>query len=301
VILEGAEEINDAYVLELPPAATTKPERHMFEELVYVISGRGASMIWNQDGPKRTFEWHWGSLFAVPLNAWHQLFNGQGDEPVRLFVVSTAPIVMNLYRDIDFVFNNNYSFLSRFDGREDFFSGQGTALDGRVWQTNFLEDVRTFPLIQWKERGAGGFNRMFQLAGSASWAHISEFPVGTYKKAHRHGPGAHVIIIGGEGYSLLWQEGKEKIQVPWKEGSLIVPPNMWFHQHFNTGPTPARYLALHKARLSTLDSRVDVSLKEGGNQIEYEDEDPYVGDLFQNELTKRGVENRMPLRKTERR
>jgi oxalate decarboxylase/phosphoglucose isomerase-like protein (cupin superfamily) len=273
----------------------------MFEEIVYVVSGRGASMIWNSDGPKRTFEWHRGSLFAVPLNAWHQLFNGQGDQPVRLFVVSTAPIVMNLYRDIDFVFNNTYSFMSRFDGREDFFNGQGTSLDGRIWQTNFLEDVRTFPLIQWKERGAGGFNRNFHLAGSASWAHISEFPVGTYKKAHRHGPGAHVVIISGEGYSLLWQEGKEKIQVPWKEGSLIVPPNMWFHQHFNTGPAPARYLAIHKARLSASDSRVDVSLKEGGNQIEYEDEDPSVGELFRKELANRGVENRMPSRRLEKR
>ncbi len=41
VRLQGAENLNDAYVLEIPPGAETTPQRHMYEELVYVVQGRG--------------------------------------------------------------------------------------------------------------------------------------------------------------------------------------------------------------------------------------------------------------------
>ena len=303
IVLQGAEDVNNAYVLEISGGGSVQPERHLYEEMVYVLSGRGATTVWNEGGPKRTFEWHEGSLFAIPLNAWHQFFNGQGSEAARFYVVSSAPLVMNLYHNLDFVFNCGFNFTDRFDGRQDFFNAEGQELGGRVWETNFVEDVRTFPLMAWKERGGGGVNRFFEIADSTLTAHASQFPVGTYKKGHRHGPGANVIIVQGQGYSLLWQGGKEseRVKVDWKVGSVLGPPNMWFHQHFNTGAGPAKYLAIRwGSRKYPLfknvgkRGKVDVSVKEGGNQIEYEDEDPSIRKLFEQELAKNGVECRMP-------
>ena len=107
-------------------------------------------------------------------------------------------------------------------------------------------------LYAWNERGAGGINSMFEMAGNLSKAHISEFPVGTYKKAHRHGPGANLVLLSGDaGFSLLWTKDdmSDIRKADWKVGSLVIVPNDGtYHQHFNSGTRRARYMALTRAR-----------------------------------------------------
>ncbi|HEY8694527.1 MAG TPA: ethanolamine ammonia lyase-activating protein [Chloroflexota bacterium] len=299
--LDGNGGTNDCYVVEIPGGGSLAPAHQMFEELIWVVEGSGATQVWYDENKKLSFEWNTGSLFSIPLNAWHQHHNGQGNKSARLLAVTTAPTVISLYHNLDFVFNCDHKFSDRFAGDEDYFNGQGKLHLRRVLSTNFVPDTYSQELYGWKERGAGGRNVMFELAHNTLAAHISEFPVGTYKKAHRHGPGAHVIILSGQGYSLLWPQGGEIREAKWKPGSMVVPPNAWFHQHFNSGATPARYLALRwgsqryvSGAFFAADAQLaDVDVKKGGAQIEYPDEDAHIHNLFEGYLDKAGATCRM--------
>lgn len=299
ICLEGSGETDDACIYEIAPGKSLKPERHFFEEIVYVVKGRGATTVWQESGAKQTFEWQEGSLFSPPFNAWHQHFNGSGGEPARLAAVTSAPIMINLIHNIDFIFGCDYLFKDRFDSREDYFSGQGRWLPGLTWETNFVADARNFQLLDRSERGAGGSLAHFELSGNTMCAHISQFPVGTYKKAHRHGPGSHVLVLSGKGYSLMWREGEPLQRFDWGAGSLIVPPERWFHQHFNAGAEPARYLALRWGSkkffgiMGEGSDRPFKDIKQGGDQIEYEDEDPAVRRMFEEALARVGIDSKM--------
>lgn len=294
--LIGTEDSNDAYICEIPPGGKLEPQRHLYEEMIYVLAGRGATSVWLENGQKQTFEWQAGSLFAIPLNFSYQHFNGSGKEPARYFAVTDAPLVMNLFHNEDFIFRNPFVFSDRYQPRPDYWSSEGIKYTERLRGCNFISDVRTFTLVNSLARGAGASIMCFEMTDNTMASHIAEFPVGTYKKAHRHGPGAHVVIIAGKGYSLMWLEGEEKRKFDWHEGSVIVPPNLWFHQHFNSGAKPARYLALRwnsqKHKMGR-QFRLDEDVKKGGDQIEYEDEDSEVRKLFEEELAKEGVESKM--------
>jgi quercetin dioxygenase-like cupin family protein len=304
--LEGAGWENAAYVCEIHPGKTLIPQRHLFEENIYILKGQGETKVWNTSGAKQTVEWREGSLFAVPLNAWHQHVNTSKDQSVRYVAVTLAPSMINIFRDTNFIFKAPYDFKERFDGEEGYFSGKEKVFKdpygfkGQILETNFVHDLPNHILGEREERGAGGGNTRFEMAGSSTDCHVSEFPVGTYKKGHRHGPSAHVLILKGKGYSLMWQEGGPVQRFDWHEGSLLVPPDQWWHQHFNGGDTPARYLAFHGMRSRKYKIGIKLSeakdVKAGGDQIEYEDEAPEIREMFERELAKSGIKSQMPLR-----
>ena len=306
VHLKGRGDFLCMFVFELPPSAATAPQRHLYEEVFYVLDGRGSTTIETQDGRRHSFEWGPRSLFAIPLNARYRLFNGSGGAPARLVSTANLPAVLNMFHDEDFVFANGHDFEARV-GNAKYFSGEGDFIPIRpgnhLWETNFVPDLGAIELQPWSDRGAGGSNIMFILADGTMHAHISEMPVGTYKKAHRHPADFHVMCVTGTGYSLLWYEGeRDWVRVDWKHGTVFAPPDAMFHQHFNTSAVPARYLAtaygslrypFTEGKRRALFGGVSTSVKAGGNQIEYADQDARVHELFRQETAKNGVAVRM--------
>ena len=153
---------------------------------------------------------------------------------------------------------------------------------------------RTFPVFGWwttalAARAQGAF--CLHLSANTISAHIEEYPGGTYPRAHWHGPGAHILILSGEGYSFMWV--KPRTRIDWRPGSLFVPPAKSFHQHFNPGKEPVRYLALKPwgftYQVEDLVKTLEVEAA-GGTQIDYKDQDPEIHRAFVQECEKRGIE-----------
>ncbi len=306
----GDQERVSLQVIEIPPKGELKPEHHMYEAVMFVMSGAGATTIWQEGEPKRTVEWEKGSLLAIPLNAWHQEFNSSSEKPCRILFGTNMAQVINLYRNLDFVFNNPFSFKDRYGyamGAD--YADKGKHWNLRLFQTNFVADTGSFALDSWAEKGTRTSIMRLFMGNSGSQIHILEVSEGTYVTAHRHGPGAHVIVIGGEGYELMFMPGDEKNperrrKVPLRPYGVIAPYLNEFHQHFNTGKGPLRQLAFKgwEQSPSTITARGTydpMGAARSDNpyayafKLRYDSEDPSIREEYYRELEKKGIALRL--------
>jgi oxalate decarboxylase/phosphoglucose isomerase-like protein (cupin superfamily) len=304
--LEGQQGITETRVSEVPARAVLPPVRLAFDEVVYVAQGRGATTVWRSGGARKSFEWHANSMFLLPRHHFHQFSNTSGTQPARLLHYNYFPLLLSASPDPD-----AFILTDRGDAGEPMREVDLEALYAeptlrktadedviwkrrqQVWVGSFFPDMSAWDKLNVNQnRGAGGRSVAMEFPGSEISCHMSMFPSRTYKKAHRHGPGRAIVIPAGEGYSVMWEEGQPKVVAPWKPGSLITPPNRWFHQHFNVGPSPARYLAFHPPM--QFDGHAERIEDRQRDQIEYVDEEPGMRERFEAELAKRGLASLIP-------
>lgn len=322
VNLTGNEATDATFIFELQAGARTHAHRYMFEETIFVLDGEGETTVWYDRNHQQTFKWQKNSLFSPPLNVWRQ---HQAKSMAKLVSFHDLPIVLDLLHNADFVFSNDFVFRDRYNNQPDYFvlnpekfAHYGSAAgfsesekqEARLVEGGLIPDINNLQMYEAKKRGAKNKTVEVVLSDNTMQTHISEFEVGTYKRAHRHGPGSQILSLNSIGYTLAWQgspkysEAREHIRVDWTEGAMFTPPDRWYHQHFNIGDAPARYMATswiggkfwakglggggrtHRLNL--------VKYQDGGNMIDYSDEDPMVRSLFEEELKKHGIPLRMP-------
>ncbi|MGH3746634.1 MAG: hypothetical protein ACRDT8_04460, partial [Micromonosporaceae bacterium] len=124
VNLKGRGDFINVVVMEVPPGGAVDPQQHLYEEVVYVLSGNGSTVVEMPDGQRHSFEWGPRSLFALPLNYRYRHYNASGFEPARLASTTNLPMTLNLYHNESFIFGNSHEFPERLGG-ERHFSGEG--------------------------------------------------------------------------------------------------------------------------------------------------------------------------------
>ncbi|TMG95102.1 MAG: cupin domain-containing protein [Betaproteobacteria bacterium] len=88
--------LNEPYMQIIPPGSRSGRHRHLAEECLYVVEGRGYDLHqdcdveitdtyhWKPQAEVKRWEWEAGDVIYIPPNTIHQHFNAASDRPVRL-------------------------------------------------------------------------------------------------------------------------------------------------------------------------------------------------------------------------
>ena len=86
----------DAYMQIIPAGSRSGRHRHLAEECLYVVEGRGYDLHqdcdveitdtyhWKPQAEVKRWEWEAGDVIYIPPNTIHQHFNASTEKPVRL-------------------------------------------------------------------------------------------------------------------------------------------------------------------------------------------------------------------------
>lgn len=326
LFLDGLADVKGMYVVEVPSGGALNPEKHMYDEFFLVIEGRGSTEVWREGQPKpHVFEWQPGTLFSAPLNAWHRIVNATSS-PALLLAATNAPPVFNIYQSHRYVFENNYDFVERFDGSDDFFKPktelEAEPVRGRASiRSNVFTDIINceLPLDNQRLPGYRRIQPAFHgfIPEPSAGGFIAQYPSGRYSKGHYHKSGAVIVCLKGRGYSFNWpnelgphpwENGHgDKVQITeYKDGGLVAAApggGNWFHQHFSIGKEGMRTInywggpsggwGLWDEEGEDVKAGNLFSLADGGRTIMYHEEDPYIRTYYAQRLAEQGVETAM--------
>ena len=243
----------DVTLVEIPPGGNLAAHRHLAEEMIYIVSGKGYSLLWNRsEGNKQRYEWAEGDFLSPSLNAWHQHFNGSSDTPARYLSITTSPLTENVFHNGAFLSSSDFSFEERWQNAV----GKKPAYEGNV--TTGSERVRMdvghlLPNLisrEMKDRREQVLGITITPEGDMAGNRLLEMEVREYlgpdtsSAYHRHLWETIYFVLKGEGYALLQREGEPERRVDWKEGELFIVEANEYHIHRPRPGASARLLQM---------------------------------------------------------
>lgn len=103
----------ELFMQEIPPGSRSGKHRHMAEEVLFILEGKGYDLHWDVnveigdryewkivEEPKR-FDWEEGDLVYIPPNTAHQHFNAEPSTPARFISVTSTLYQLLGYNDLE--------------------------------------------------------------------------------------------------------------------------------------------------------------------------------------------------------
>jgi quercetin dioxygenase-like cupin family protein len=229
----------DVTVIEIPPGGKLAPHRHLAEEMIYFVSGKGFTEIWNgKSGKKQKYAWAEGDMLSPALNAWHQHFNASNSSPARYVSITTTPLMKNVFNNSAFLNANDFSFDDRWELSSREPQHYGNAKTGP--DTVRYVAGQLFPNLIKRDLGDRGSKLLgitIDPEGDMAGNQLFEVEVRQFTNPdsttpeHRHFWEVVYYILSGNGYVTMQKKGEAERRMNWKEGDLFIVEANEYHNH----------------------------------------------------------------------
>ena len=237
---EGPLHQMDAILVEIPPGGQLAPHRHLAEEMIYIVSGKGYTLMWIRPGDrKEQYDWAEGDMLSPSLNAWHQHFNASSDTPVRYISLTSAPLTYNVFRNTAFLSSSDFVFEERWKqgiSQQPEYTPVGTE-GAEVVRMRVGHHLPNLPGREMRNRRENVLGITIRPEGDMAGNQILEWELREYQSenasspGHRHPWETVYYVIDGQGYAILQREGEPRRRVNWQKGDLFIVEANEFHEH----------------------------------------------------------------------
>lgn len=84
------------HISELPPLGESVNHRHTTEAVIYIVMGKGHTVVSWDGTEEHRIDWEEGDMFSFPVWMWHQHFNDSDTEACRYLAVQDTFSVKSL-------------------------------------------------------------------------------------------------------------------------------------------------------------------------------------------------------------